>query len=61
METTRKHPRTLEEAFGPHTSKAVYPMPDPELEKLNRQLDRLMLWLAVVVTTILVWSCMEGY
>lgn len=27
--TTRRHPRTLVEAFGPYTSHTVHPMPQP--------------------------------
>ena len=26
---TRRHPRTLTEAFGPYTSNTLHPMPDP--------------------------------
>jgi hypothetical protein len=29
MMTTRRHPRTLVEAFGPYTSHTVHPMPQP--------------------------------
>ena len=28
MNTTRRHPRTLNEAFGPYTSNSLQPMPD---------------------------------
>ena len=27
MNTTRRHPRTLQQAFGPYTSREVEPMP----------------------------------
>ena len=27
--TTRRHPRTLAQAFGPYTDNALHPMPDP--------------------------------
>ena len=26
---TRRHPRTLTEAFGPYTNNTLHPMPDP--------------------------------
>lgn len=29
MLSTRRHPRTLVEAFGPYTSHTVHPMPQP--------------------------------
>ncbi len=28
MKTTRRHPRTLQEAFGPYASNDLQPMPD---------------------------------
>lgn len=29
--STRRHPRTLQEAFGPHTSRELQPLPEPGL------------------------------
>jgi len=40
MNTTRRHPRTLNEAFGPYTSQHVEPMPS-EPSKWERIADRL--------------------
>jgi hypothetical protein len=28
MNTTRRHPRTLQEAFGPHVDSRLHPMPE---------------------------------
>lgn len=40
MNTTRRHPRTLNEAFGPYTSQHVEPMPSTP-SKWERIADRL--------------------
>jgi hypothetical protein len=37
--TTRRHPRTLQEAFGPHASRDIQPIPEPGL--LERLLNAL--------------------
>jgi hypothetical protein len=34
-QTTRKHPRTLEEAFGPYTGRELYAPPDPRRARFN--------------------------
>ena len=60
MESPRKHPRTMQEAFGPYTSSTLHPKPDPAQEQYERRLDRIMLWLAACVTAWLVVSCMGG-
>lgn len=46
--TTRKHPRTLQEAFGPYTSHNLDPMPRG-LQRESR--DRFWQDLALVITT----------
>ena len=46
--TTRQHPRTLQEAFGPYTSRDLHPMPKG-LQRESR--DRFWQDLALVVTT----------
>jgi len=43
--TTRRHPRTLEEAFGPHTSKKIYECDDTGYTPT---------WWAVVMTIAIV-------
>lgn len=47
--TTRKHPRTLQEAFGPNTNHVIH---EP-LRPIDPQ-DRIVLWVsAVAVVTFL--------
>ena len=48
--TTRKHPRTMQEAFGPYTSHALHPLS----EGLRKE-SRARFWqdLALVITTAL--------
>lgn len=41
MQTTRRHPRTLEDAFGPYARGPVHPMPEPEPEPLG---FRVVIW-----------------
>lgn len=35
MKTTRRYPRTMQEAFGPYTGRELYEPPDPRRERLN--------------------------
>jgi cytochrome c-type biogenesis protein CcmH/NrfF len=49
---TRKYPRTMQQAFGPHTNFVVHPKPEP----MHRN-DKIVLWgcaAAVVVVGALV-------
>ena len=46
---TRKHPRTLVEAFGPYTSQSLYVKPEP----LHRN-DRIVLAGSVIAGLVLV-------
>jgi hypothetical protein len=43
MNTTRRYPRTLEEAFGPYAGRNVHE-PRPEMDKQ----DRIVIWATAV-------------
>lgn len=44
---TRKYPRTMQAAFGPHTSHELHPMPEP----MHRH-DRIVLWACTVAVAV---------
>jgi hypothetical protein len=49
---TRKYPRTLQEAFGPHTSREITPSDD------NRRKDRITVvgcLLAIAALSVILW------
>ena len=54
--TTRRHPRTLQEAFGPYAVRELYAPPDPRRERLNALAACLTTLAAfVVVGVMLAW------
>lgn len=55
-QTTRRHPRTMQEAFGPYTGRELYGLPDPRRERFNA-LSACLTTLAalVAVGVILAW------
>ncbi len=54
MNTTRRHPRTLNEAFGPYTSQHVEPMPS-KTSRAERIADALFaITLGIVGCAILI-------
>ena len=42
MNSARRYPRTLQEAFGPYTSRDVLPMRDPRTSRADRVLGALL-------------------
>ncbi len=55
--TTRKHPRTMQEAFGPHTDDALHPLPEPRTWGAE---DRIVTWLMIVLAACLVLAVVVG-
>lgn len=49
MNSPRRYPRTLQEAFGPHTSRGIHTAPEPGC-KLARWLYAAMLIVAILGT-----------
>ncbi len=60
--TTRRHPRTVQEAFGPHTSREVHPMPDPRGSRAERALGVVLaVVLGVLTAAFLAHEFAKGY
>jgi hypothetical protein len=50
---TRRYPRTLQEAFGPYTSREVHPMPEQRKTPAHEVALYLVAVVAVVVVAVL--------
>lgn len=51
---TRRHPRTLQEAFGPYTSQQVEPMPAP-----RRPLTLAQILYIPTVVAVITWALLS--
>ena len=56
MSTTKRHPRTLSEAFGPHTSQRIEPTPEPMHPHDRIVLKASALALMAMVAALFIWS-----
>ena len=53
---TRKHPRTMREAFGPYVDNRLEPMRDKSLEPLERRYQDLAIFLIGIASIALMLS-----
>ena len=59
---TRRHPRTVQEAFGPHTSREVQGMPDPRGTRTDRVLSVVLaVVLGALIAAFLLHQFAKGY
>lgn len=60
METTRSHPRTLEQAFGPYAGRYIHPMGSDKFKMPRRKMSPtarsyLVMLVLVAVAALCVW------
>ena len=56
-QTTKRHPRTMQQAFGPYTSHDLEPMPDDHLPWMLRDLAAAIIYILALIAIgiILAW------